>query len=298
MLILMRCWHRLSVVPACFASVIPGILYTSNSFVNAEPYVVHYLVQSWVWIPLLTSLSVKRNWKDQLVVRVILSVAVRLGLGFFRCREEQGPQCVAHQLYRSLTSLSDPHWWTITARVGLAALTLLTLRWMFSRVRQGSNRIVDGLMFVILCHWLVETVATSSYTIDPSKLNVLPRIFYAVWLIYVVYIVYLLGSNKSRNKDHYWRNSVDLIAVVSILAVLLAGDGLTPAIGLILLSLVALMFLFSLAKSEQDRWMLWPLCGFLSLHGFYASGHHTSLPNIPWSFLELIPFDFLFCICF
>merc|ERR550534_793671 len=83
----------------------------------------------------------------------------------------------------------------------------------------------------------------------------------------------------------YWTHSVDLVGAGSVLALLLAGDGLAPGIGSILTNLGAVMFLLSLSTDqnpEKDRWMIWPLYGFLSLHGFYASGHHTSLPNIPW----------------
>ena len=80
----------------------------------------------------------------------------------------------------------------------------------------------------------------------------------------------------------YWNNAINLVVSLSTLAILLAGDGLTPAIGLILLSLRATMELFSSATTSEEKTCLWVLYAFLSLHGFYASGHHTSLANIPW----------------
>ena len=177
--------------PACFASVIAAAFYTSNSFVNEEPYVVHYLVQSWIWIPLLLQ---KDRPKSQWTIRVILSGSVRLGLGFFRCREEQYPQCVAHQLYRSLTSLSDPSRWIIFARIGLAGLTLIVLHRGFSRVRGESNRIIVGLAGVVFTHWLIEAIAVifPSTRIDSATLTILPRIFYTFFCIYVIYLVTLL----------------------------------------------------------------------------------------------------------
>ena len=88
--------------------------------------------------------------------------------------------------------------------------------------------------------------------------------------------------------EAYWRHSVDLVAAGSTLALLLAGDGLAPGIGSILTNLGAVMLLFSTVNDpEKDRWIMWPLYGYLSLHGFYAGGHHTSLPNIPWLLILL-----------
>lgn len=177
--------------PACFASVVTAAFYTSNSFVNEEPYVVHYLVQSWIWIPLLLR---KGHSKSQWLIRAILSGSVRLGLGFFRCREEQYPQCVAHQLYRSLTSVSDPSYWTISTRIGLAGLTLVVLHRGFLRVRGGSTRIITGLVTIVFSHWLLEatSVLLPSARIDAATLTILPRIFYTLFCIYAAYLISLL----------------------------------------------------------------------------------------------------------
>ena len=194
-LFLMRSWSNSVAIlfnPACLASAVLAVFYTSNSFVNQEPYVAHYLVQSWIWIPFLLR---KNRSTGQLMTRAILSGSVRLGLGFFRCREEQYPQCAAHQLYRSLTSLSDPSWWIISARIALAGLTLVALHRGFTRIRGGSNRIITGLGVVVFCHWLVEAASAilSSARIDPAILTVLPRIFYVLFGIYTIYLVSTLA---------------------------------------------------------------------------------------------------------
>lgn len=249
-----------------------AVSYTSNSFVVEEPYVVHYLAQSLIWLPLFF-----RRRTGQFVIRSGLSLSVRLGLAFFRCREEQFPVCEAHSLHRSLTSLSGSSW-MLYERMSLALASCFVLYLLLARYLQVDKKI--GFMVAIVwCHWIVQS-ACFLMGGDTAALTFLPKLFYSVFVLKLARDIYqFVVDNEHGKVSNYRRKTSDMVILLSTLAVLLAGDGLAPGIILTLVSIVLFAQLFAEVSSTEE---MWPLYGILSLHGFFASGHHTSLASIPW----------------
>ncbi|KAI9564828.1 hypothetical protein GHT06_008569 [Daphnia sinensis] len=209
-----------------------AVSYTSNSFVVEEPYVVHYLAQSLIWLPLLF----KRR-TGQFVIRSGLSLSVRLGLAFFRCREEQFPVCEAHSLHRSLTSLSGSNW-MLCQRLSLALASCIVLYFILARYLQVDKKI-GYLVAIVWCHWIVQS-ACFLLGGDTSALTFLPKLFYSIFVLKLVRDIYqFVTDNEHAKLATAWRQ---------------------------------------VSSTEE----MWPLYGVLSLHGFFASGHHTSLASIPW----------------
>ena len=220
---------------------------------------VHFIAQSLVWLPMLRRLLLGHPRgglikTSQWPLRLALSLCLRLGLTLFRCREEQLPACVAHQLHRSLTSLSPQDWMPIAVPRLLLALTICASI-VATLLRLGAASTGLVLPWLALSgHWMLQ-LATGAESM------LLPRVVYASSLLLLL----------------HWtlrRDAVRLVAILSAPAALLAGDGLTPAIGLILVALL-------LVGRLDDPWQA-ALYGCLSVHGFFATGHHTSLAAIPW----------------
>ena len=78
---------------------------------------------------------------------------------------------------------------------------------------------------------------------------------------------------------NYREKTSNIVILLSTLAILLAGDGLAPGI---ILTIVSLTLFSQLFTGDSSCGEMWPLYGLLSVHGFFASGHHTSLANVPW----------------
>lgn len=257
------------------AYLVPFILavtYTSNSFVVEEPYVVHYLAQSLVWLPLFF-----RRPKGQFIIRSGLSLSIRLGLTFFRCREEQFPVCEAHSLHRSLTSLSGSNW-MMYERMVLAFASFIVLYLLLARYLPVDRKI-GFLVAIIWCHWIVQS-AGFLLGGDTIALNFLPRMFYCLFALKLTHNIYQFVFDVEHGKvSNYCRKISDMVMLLLTLAILLAGDGLAPSVILTLVSIVLFAQLFAKVSNSGE---MWPLYCTLSLHGFFASGHHTSLASIPW----------------
>ena len=257
------------VIPSLMA-----VLYTSNSFVVEEPYLVHFATQSLIWWPFI--LRKRKQTSYQWFLRIVLSVSTRLGLELFRCREEQLPACVAHQLHRSLSSLSRHNIYPAIWRLFLALSSCSFIVIGFCKFLQVSTSIV-GLWILVCAHWLTEFLSfLNPEWIHPSMLLFFPRIFYAVFVISLLRQIYQILHRKTSTD--YRKDVFQIVAILSSLGSLLAGDGLTPAIGLILICQI----IVGILSPQENEEILWPLYGCLSLHGFFATGHHTSLAAIPW----------------
>jgi hypothetical protein len=101
-----------------------------------------------------------------------------------------------------------------------------------------------------------------------------------VFIVKLCHDIYtFLFDNELGKMSNYRKKISHLVILLSTLAILLAGDGLAPGIILALANLVLFSQLFT---GESNCGEMWPLYGLLSLHGFFAAGHHTSLANIPW----------------
>lgn len=248
--------------------------YTSNSFVVEEPYVVHYLAQSFIWIPMFFRRQTKnRQW----ILRIALSLTTRLGLAFFRCREEQFPTCEAHSLHRSLNSLSGTNW-IVFARVSTALVSCLAFYLLYKRYLPFDRKNLFIVM-IVWCYWILQSACFLTDS-DTVGLVYLPRLFYIVFIVKLCHDIYtFLFDNELGKMSNYRKKISHLVILLSTLAILLAGDGLAPGIILALANLVLFSQLFT---GESNCGEMWPLYGLLSLHGFFAGGHHTSLANIPW----------------
>ena len=259
-----------------FACIIPFIMaasYTSNSFVVEEPYVVHYLIQSLIWLPFFFRRQKRKEW----LLRIASSVATRLGLLFFRCREEQFPACEAHNLHRSITSLSGSNS-VVYGRLSLALASCIILYLLMLRYLP-VDRNIGYMVLVIWCHWIVQS-ACFLFGGDSVALIYLPRIFYFALILNLTHRVYqFLFDAELAKVVNYRKKTSDLVMLLSTLAILLAGDGLTPGI---VLSLVNIVLFAQIFAGDHYTNEMWTLYGLLSVHGFFASGHHTSLANIPW----------------
>ena len=260
--------------------LVPLILagsYTSNSFVVQEPYVVMYLTQSIIWVPLLIPWLMRRTLKG-LPLRVGLSLTSRLGLVFFRCREEQLPDCAVFNLHRNLTSLSATGF-IVILRILVASGSLLASYLLLRRCLIIGKRIMC-LVLLVWSHWILQAISTVA-DLDSKILTFLPQLSYITFLL-------LLMHQLQSNSTSYCTKASNIVLLSTTIALLLAGDGLAPGILLTLLSVVGLMQLNPCAKE------FWLLYSMLSLQGFFSTGHHTSLANIPWFvsvlFLNLIGF--------
>jgi len=259
---------------AYFAPFIMAASYSSNSFVVEEPYVVHYLAQSFIWIPMFFR---RQTQNRQWILRIALSLIIRLGLIFFRCREEQFPICEAHSLHRSLNSLSGTNW-VVCARVSTALASCIAFYLLYKRYFPFDRKIIFIVM-IIWCYWILQSACFLTDS-DTVGLVYLPRLFYIVFIVKLSHDVYKFLFNNELGKMSYYRKNIsNLVILLSTLAILLAGDGLAPGI---ILSLVSLILFSHIFAGESNCGEMWPIYGLLSVHGFFASGHHTSLANIPW----------------
>lgn len=260
-------------------SLVPYIMaasYTSNSFVVEEPYVVHYLAQSLIWLPFLLRGQAKN--RQQWILRAGMSFSTRFGLAFFRCREEQFPSCEAHCLHRTLNSLSGSNW-IVYGRISLALLCCLILYRLFLRYIP-IDRKIGYLVSIVWCYWILQAICFL-LSADSSNLFYIPRLFYFVFILNIFHVIYrFLFDGEVSKPFNYRKKSSELVVLLSTLAILLAGDGLTPGIIATLANILCLARLFSEKNCNTKE--MWVLYGVLSVHGFFASGHHTSLPNIPW----------------
>ena len=249
--------------------LILAVSYTSNSFVVQEPHVVMYLTQSIIWIPYL----LRPNLKD-FPLRIGLSLASRLGLIFFRCREEQLPNCTVLNLHRSLTSVSATGL-IVIGRIILASGSLMATYPILRRYLSIDRRIFY-LVFLVWSHWILQAISTVA-DLNPQTLTLLPQLSY---ICFAILLLYQLLCSHSNN---YATKASNIVILLITVALLLAGDGLAPGLLLTVFSLVSVM---QLKPSAREFWLLYSM---LSLHGFFATGHHTSLANIPW-FVSLYKF--------
>ena len=141
------------------------------------------------------------------------------------------------------------------------------------------DRNIGYMVLVIWCHWIVQS-ACFLFGGDSVALIYLPRIFYFALILNLTHRVYqFLFDAELAKVVNYRKKTWDLVMLLSTLAVLLAGDGLTPGI---VLSLVNIVLFAQIFAGDHYTNEMWTLYGLLSVHGFFASGHHTSLANIPW----------------
>ena len=91
-------------------------------------------------------------------------------------------------------------------------------------------------------------------------------------------IYQLMYDHSLSNYSIYRQKTLEIVSLMAMLAFLLVGDGLTPAVVLSMANL----FLFARIHADANREMMWTLYGILTVHGFFSSGHHTSLATIPW----------------
>lgn len=251
---------------ACVVPFIMAASYTSNSFVVEEPYVVHHLVQSLIWLPFFFRRLKKKQW----ILRTTLSLSTRLGLAFFRCREEQFPICEAHNLHRTLTSISGANW-MVYGRISLAFASCIVLYLLLLQYYSVDRKTVY-MMLVVWCYWIVQG-ACFLFAEDTVALVYLPRIFYSALALNLVHHVYrFLFDAELAEVESYKKKTFDLVLLLSTLAILLAGDGLAPSIILTLVNLVLFAQIFA---GDNCVGEMWPLYGLCSVHGFFASGHHT-----------------------
>lgn len=259
---------------AYLAPFFMAVSYTSNSFVVEEPYVVHYLTQSFIWIPMFFKRPTKnRMW----ILRIALSLSTRLGLAYFRCREEQFPACEAYSLHRSLTSLSGTNW-VVCGRVSIALASCIALYLLYKRYFSLDRQIVFIVM-IVWCYWILQVLCFMNGS-DTIGLIYLPRLFYIVFIGKLSHHMYtFLFDNELSKMPNYREKTSNMVILLSTLAILLAGDGLAPGI---ILTVVSLTLFSQLFTGDSSCGEMWPLYGLLSVHGFFASGHHTSLANVPW----------------
>lgn len=264
-------FHLTHLVP-----IVLAVLYTSNSFVVEEPYVVHHLAQTLIWIPWL----LRRNPDGhQWIVRAGLSLTTRLGLTYFRCREEQFPKCEANNLHRSLTSLSTSNW-TVLGRLFLALISIGGFHLFCSRFLPGGKA-TKLLTAITAIYWVLQAASVVLIEVDPDTLALLPKLFYFAFLLVLAYQIRLRFLQKVHE---YRENTVELILLMVALSILLAGDGLAPGIILTMTNILLVMQLFFFRPDPE----LWPLYGVLSLHGFFSTGHHTSFPSVPWLYPQFL----------
>lgn len=267
-----KCW-----VPTRFnlSVLLPAVMalsYTSNSFVVEEPYVSHFLVQTLIWGPL-----VRAPWTfNELLDRCALSVSSRLGLHYFRCREEQSPYCEANSFHRSLSSLATLNW-VVSFRVICAVSTFLFIAFVIS-TRFRVPKPIIRLLTLIPVYWIAQ-LAFVALGIQDRILKVLPWSFYLYFLYTLAsQLIFILRPNLEANTSDV---NVNILLLFWALSLLLGGDGLGPGI----VSILANIFLFRTLFTKEKTVSAQVLYGFLSMHGFFATGHHTSLPNIPWYML-------------
>jgi len=265
---LLRCERLDCPHPFYWVPTILAAFYTSNSFVIQEPYIVHYLVQALLWIPFIWRRPMDRR---QWILRIILSLTTRLGLLYFRCREEQFPSCETNNLHRSLTSLSSSNW-IIYGRLFLALLFLTAFYFACKRFLH-YGKTAGCLVSITGCYWIVQAVSISLLNLDPAVLNYFPQLFYAVFVISIGHQIFNFLSSRIHQNS-----SSEFVLLFSTLAILLAGDGLAPGIVLTVINVVLMMQVSSTPRDTE----FWPLYALLSLHGFFSTGHHTSLANVPW----------------
>ncbi|XP_071549633.1 GPI ethanolamine phosphate transferase 3 isoform X2 [Panulirus ornatus] len=85
---------------------------------------------------------------------------------------------------------------------------------------------------------------------------------------------------------------VSLLTVILVVIVMVAGDGFTPAVVLLLVTAVASLLLQaisswktadSLSMIMKPSWSAVCTWFILSIHGFYSTGHHPTFPSLHWS---------------
>ena len=250
--------------------------YTSNSFVVEEPYVVHYIGQTLIWLPLLL-IGRQTGRKQLMILTALLSLSIRLQLSFFRCREEQFPNCRAHSLYRSLDSLSASGW-IVCARISLALASSFGF-FEYARRYEKIDRKIGYLLYVTWIYWIVQGLSSILDIGGTDKFIYLPKFFYFGFVFMAFHLIYqLMYDHSLSNYSIYRQKTLEIVSLMAMLAFLLVGDGLTPAVVLSMANL----FLFARIHADANREMMWTLYGILSVHGFFSSGHHTSLATIPW----------------
>ena len=136
------------------------------------------------------------------ILRGVLSICVRLGLAFSRCREEQVPHCIGHNLHRNLTSLTNSDEWIICGRILLALATCVGLYAVFQRSVGRISRITVLSVGLMWGHWILEatSVLVPGVGIDPSSLKVLPQVFYLVFAIGLCRRVFLFVGFQNKDK--------------------------------------------------------------------------------------------------
>lgn len=275
-------WHLKNLnLNACFPKnfqismvlpVVMAVLYTSNSFIVEEPYVAHFLSQTLIWSSLIGA-----SWDSKsLLARLALSFSVRLGLFYFRCREEQYPYCEVNSLHRSLSSIAVLNLSAIF-RLGMAVLTCFCLVIVISS-RFKIAKAVFHLSVILSFYWISQLICVA-LNIQDAILNFLPWLFY-IYCMYTLLsqLMVIFRSNGESKRFIFTDVNVNILLLLMSFSLMLSGDGLCPGI----VSILANIFIFKYCLSNEKITSAPILYGFLSVHGFFATGHHTSLPNIPW----------------
>ena len=136
------------------------------------------------------------------------------------------------------------------------------------------------LVFIVWGHWILQAISTV-VDLDPKVLTFLPKLSYISFLL-------LLFHQLHSKSTSFCTKASNIVLLSTTVSLLLAGDGLAPGLLLTLLSVVGLM---QLNPCEKEFWLLYSM---LSLQGFFTTGHHTSLANIPW----FVSVQFLYFIFF
>ncbi|KAK8726328.1 hypothetical protein OTU49_010212 [Cherax quadricarinatus] len=85
---------------------------------------------------------------------------------------------------------------------------------------------------------------------------------------------------------------VTVLTVILIIIVMVAGDGVTPAVVLLLVTAIVCLLIqvissWHTAQSLSDvikpSWSATCVWFMLSIHGFYSTGHHSTFPSLHWS---------------
>lgn len=251
-------------------ALVLALSYASNSYVVEEPYVAHYLAQFLLWLPRSRRGGGAGVGPHQESATIACSIVLRCGLELFRCREEQH-ECRSKDLHRPLDSVgaAGVGWRLVVGILACGAIVALDRR--LSRAPSWS---LGWLLGVTIGHWLVQAA------LEQDRQWILPVTVYASLAI-------LLAKESLAGA---WSR---IPSLMTALAVLLAGDGQAPGVALTVCSIALFTAIESRRRrhqqqEEEDRLRLrlrpidWSLYGVLSVHGFFATGHHTSFSTIAW----------------
>uniref|UniRef100_A0AC35G7X6 GPI ethanolamine phosphate transferase 3 n=1 Tax=Panagrolaimus sp. PS1159 TaxID=55785 RepID=A0AC35G7X6_9BILA len=255
--------------------------FLSNSFIVYEPSVIRFCLQTIIFTAFWEFLKKNKNtrkpfsqifWNNKFMIFSFTSVtvAIRFGAFFERCREEQ-INCVQSVFVSTLSSLPLDSAKVLRILFGISSLIALNF-WLRQKTllfsqKSPSLRIISALSWpAILCislHWLCEFLSAN---LDNFSLR-------TAQIVYGYFILVSLFSGFCLSKNEFFQV---LFHSGSLVISMILGDGITS-------NLFALIYINEFAHFAFNDIILRSFFSSLLIsHGFFSLAHTSTLAQIPW----------------